>query len=350
MRITYIISTLNIGGAQIGMCRLLNKLDENKYDVLVVSLDGRIKETKVQIPSNVEVINIYKPDNLIYPQILTLIREVRKSDVIVGSLYHASLISKILGTINSNSTVCTWRHNTEFKNKKRMLAFKHTNKLTDIIIADSLSVAERLQNDYNIGKDNIHVVPIAGINLDDYKPVIHEKRNVSVGTVGTLTKQKNHETILDVASQLQSSDISFEIAGCGDLDTELQKRIVNEELTNVTLHGFVDDVPSFLSEIDIYFQPSLYEGLCITVLEAMASGLPIVGSEVGGIKRNVDHGQNGFLRDPRAVNQFTADIIKLSENPNLRSEYGKVGRKKVQRKFTDDVLLEEFESVINGVN
>jgi glycosyltransferase involved in cell wall biosynthesis len=216
-----------------------------------------------------------------------------------------------------------------------------------VVLADSEAVEKMLVNELKIDESVVHTVPIAGINLSKYAGVTHrDTDNIRVGTVGRLTKEKNYEVVLDVAENLLESGVTFDIAGNGEQYEKLQLMIKDRELTNVVLHGQVDDVPRFLSTLDIYFQPSLREGLCISVLEAMASRLPVVGSNVGGIKQNVDHQTSGFLHCPSDTKAYVSSIRTLAGNPHLRSRFGANGRRTVKQNFTRDHLVSAFISAI----
>ncbi|MDB2276555.1 glycosyltransferase family 4 protein, partial [Halorubrum ezzemoulense] len=88
--------------------------------------------------------------------------------------------------------------------------------------------------------------------------------------------------------------------------------------------------------------------LCITVLEAMAAGLPVVGSNVGGIGRNVDEGESGYLYDPDDIDGFVSGIERLRTDPELRQQLGNHGREIVSELFTQEVLIKEFEKAIRA--
>jgi glycosyltransferase involved in cell wall biosynthesis len=348
VRLVYLINSLNVGGAEIGMCRLLDGLDEKRYEVTVVALDGKSHELDDQIPSWVRILRLYSGSPNVR-ETLNFIQAARKADVIVGSLYHAVMVAKLVGVLNRDATVATWRHACPFKTPRRKTAFKLTTGLTDVILADSTAVAETLSNEVGIDVSKVHTVPIAGLDLSEYTMVDHQQSSeITVGSVGRLTEPKNFETVLTVAERLQETEIEFEIAGDGERYEKLEQIIDERSISNVTLHGFVNDIPRFLSKLDIYFQPSHWEGLCITVLEAMASGLPVVGSDVGGIGRNVEHGKNGYLYDPDDVSGFASAIRKLASDVALRRRFGERGRNVVAGRYTQDALVSSFEEAINA--
>jgi len=132
-----------------------------------------------------------------------------------------------------------------------------------------------------------------------------------------------------------------------DIWINVRHEVEVRDLQNVTLHGLVEDIPSFLAECDIYFQPSRWEGLCITALEAMAAGLPVVGSNVGSIGRNVKASGSGFLYEPHDVDGFVTGIKTLVEDPELRQRFGEQSRETVGQNFTKKVLVDEFKRAIS---
>jgi len=166
--------------------------------------------------------------------------------------------------------------------------------------------------------------------------------------VGTLSPAKNHDAVLEVASRLADRDIHFAIAGDGKRRKELIEEVAERGLTNISFLGRVDSVPEFLSVVDIYFQPSHYEGLCITVLEAMAAGKPVVASTAGEIPRNVRDGKEGYIADPEDVDAFVDAIEELADDPALRSRIGDSGRERVADRYSREVLVKTFSAVVRA--
>lgn len=345
LNLVYIVNSLNVGGAQIGMERLLYGLDSSTFDITVIALDGRKRRSLVNVPEAVNVIKLY-PSVFSQPSLFVdALCALSDADIVVGSMFHSSILAGLYSAVNEQVTVVIWQHSTVFKTQTRKQIYSQLGSHCDAILADSMSVKNMLEQETDLA--NIEVVPIAGINLDDYTQVSHKNKDtISIGTVGTLREAKNYPTVLAVAERLQNSPVEFHIAGDGDLYDDIQDEIDKNGLDNVHMHGFVDDVPKFLSKLDIYFQPSNFEGLCITVLEAMASGLPVVASNVGGIKHNVTHKTTGLLYSPSDVSGFVHAIRKLADDPDLRQSYGTNGRDVVLEQYTQDALVSNFLSVI----
>lgn len=346
-RLVYIINSLHIGGAEIGLCRLLDGLDGDRYRTTVFTIDGYSGEMAAKLPASVDLVDLDLRSGSSPSKLRAFGAATRRADVVVGSLYHSAMLARAVRPVNRGATIAVWCHNEVFKTPARRWLFDRTGWLGDVVLADSEVVSEMLVRDLGVHPDRVRTVPIAGIRLEEYPRVDHADRTPAVvGCVGRLTEQKNQFRILDVAERLDGDRFSFRIAGDGPLRDELTAAARERGLDNVTFEGAVPSVPAFLSELDVYVQPSVHEGLCITVLEAMAAGLPVVGSDVGGIGQNVDHGENGCLCDPADVTAFVDAVRTLGTDVTLRERFGNAGRDLVASSFTQGALVDEFETAI----
>ncbi len=343
--VLYIINSLNVGGAQVGLCRLLNGLNSDELQVHIFVLNDYDQNIINRLPDWVtyDIIDASVMNGV--RKSCKLIKKTRTADVIVGSLFHATILARILGIISTKSAVATWQHNENFKNKHRQRLIGLTNTLSDVVLADSEHVAEVYQNLFDVNSDFVRSVPIAGINMDQYSQRQHLDRDIiRVGSVGSLTPQKNYQALIKVADKMHDENVQFLVAGDGPERESLKKEINRRKLDNIKLLGKIESVAEFLSQIDIYVQPSVWEGLCITVIEAMAVGLPVIGSRTGGIQQNVHDGKNGFLCDPNNIECIVDSIGVLSHDVEMRTQFGNYGCKVVQNKYTQSVLVSKFKS------
>ena len=112
---------------------------------------------------------------------------------------------------------------------------------------------------------------------------------------------------------------------------------------HVHFHGMREDVPNLLESADLFVLSSVSEGISLTLLEAMASGLPIVATDVGGNREVVNDGLTGRLvpsRDPQAL---AAAILQLCSNRQVAREMGQRGRKRVEQFFSIDSMVKAYE-------
>ncbi len=146
-----------------------------------------------------------------------------------------------------------------------------------------------------------------------------------VATVGNLTAKKDHATFLDAVAALARDhpDLVAVIVGTGPLEAELRGRARTLGLEpHVQFAGIRDDVYELLPGFDAFVLTSRYEGLPISLLEAMATGIPSVVTRVGGIPEVVSDGVEGFLVPPGDVGSIGAALAKLLDDPPLRVTMG----------------------------
>lgn len=160
---------------------------------------------------------------------------------------------------------------------------------------------------------------------------------VSVGTAAVLEERKGHRYLLDAALRLkrQGLRLRYYLAGDGSLRRSLEDRTRQLGLKeDVEFLGFVSDMASFMARIEIFVLPSLFEGLGVSVLEAMAAGRPVVASRVGGLPELVVDTVTGFLVPPQDPSALAGALAQLVENRALSRQMGWQGRERLKANFT----------------
>jgi glycosyltransferase involved in cell wall biosynthesis len=166
---------------------------------------------------------------------------------------------------------------------------------------------------------------------------------VLVLNVGYLVGHKAHEYLIRAAPSVieRVPDAWFVIAGSGprleELQQEAQRAGVSER---VVFAGFREDVPQLLREADIFAVSSWGEGLCSSLLEAMASELPIVATTAGGITDVIRDGDNGLLVPPRDPEALAGAIVRVATQPGLGETFARRGREVMEDEFSAEVLVE----------
>lgn len=184
---------------------------------------------------------------------------------------------------------------------------------------------------------NRHLLPRKGEN------------RVILGTAGRLVPQKGHGLLLEVARTLKQQGTPFHlyIAGTGPLQEKLSGSLQKYGLTeDVTLLGFVKDIPSFMNEIDIFVFPSRWEGFGYAILEAMAAGKPVVAFNTSSNPELIRDGINGFLAPPFQTGPFAEKTDLLARNPGLRKKMGDKGKQMAKNAFHIQNSIREFEQFL----
>jgi glycosyltransferase involved in cell wall biosynthesis len=162
-----------------------------------------------------------------------------------------------------------------------------------------------------------------------------------LGNASALTAQKGYEVLIDAAAELKNRGVPFHlfIAGEGELTSKLERQRADLGLEHhVTFLGFIQDVPGFLSGLDVLAVPSNYEGLGTIILEGTGAGLPVVATRVGGIPEIITHGKTGLLSDVGDAHQLAANLALAIGDPELRRRLNEAARAHVAREFSVDAM------------
>jgi len=169
--------------------------------------------------------------------------------------------------------------------------------------------------------------------------------SIVFGTVGSLKFEKGHDIFIESAALLlqkvKNDNIFFAIAGSGHMIDEWRKRIKYYGLERYFhLIGFLSDIRPFLNDLDIFVFPSRKEGFPLALLEALASGLPCIATQVGGIPEIL--GEDGGLLVPPESPEALAEAMYRMLDPKVRAEYSMRARKVAER-FSIDKTAEQYK-------
>lgn len=235
------------------------------------------------------------------------------------------------------------QHNTQ--SKRQAMVFNLLQKTADKIVCVSddsagLSIAEGL------GESRVCRV-WNGIDLKRFA-FVGPQANGPMVMVGRLSPEKSVDTLLRAMALVVAKcpNAQLEIAGNGACKTELES--LSRELKlegNVKFLGEVRNVPALLSRASVSILPSLTEGISLTLLEAMAVGLPVVATRVGGNPEVVADGETGLLipsADPAAMAEA---IERMLASPAMRQEMGFAGRQRIEAHFDVSRMVGNYEGI-----
>jgi len=241
----------------------------------------------------------------------------------------------------------------------KKVLFKYGDKLLSRVTTEIITVSEALRVDLidNFQINPEQITPVYnGIDTARYSEQrdsagfktewgIGQAKNV-IGTLARMAPQKGLQYLLDAVALikkrglLRGVEIACVIAGDGPLREELVKQAqalgIEDE---VVFPGFVQDVPGFLACLDVFVIPSVAEGLSITTIEAMAAGLPVVASRVGGLPELVTEGVTGYLVEPRNSSALAQAILQMIGEPEEARKMGQQGRALACRVFSNEAMV-----------
>ena len=220
----------------------------------------------------------------------------------------------------------------------------------DHFIAISAAVRDRLVRDgipanrisivhEGVDVDRIERLPSGNAHAAFYLPT----HSPIVGNIGALTSQKGQHDLIEAAALVvrEVPDARFVILGEGELREALEQQIHRKHLErHVMLGGFRVDAMSMLKDFDVFALSSTHEGLCTSLIDAMAASKPAVATAVGGVPEVVVDGKTGFLVAPHNPRALADRLVRLLKDPELRAQMGTAALTRARERFTVERMVE----------
>jgi glycosyltransferase involved in cell wall biosynthesis len=339
------IPTLITGGAEKLVVDLAVNMDRSAFDVCVAAVSGIAPEGAA--PN--EFCSVIKKNHIpVYDlkgknkfetalNIRRLLRE-KRPDVVHTNLSTVLYVMFFAALYDTKVRVFTF-HNVAsltasgFKKRLYEFAFKILN-FTPVAICDF--VKKTIAEEYRLPPAQIPCI-YNGVDTKAFSPRdearVHKPadRPVEFVSTGILYHLKNHKLLIDAFAKTEMTHpaIHLTILGDGELREELERQIAAYGLADkINILGITDHVADFLNPADIYVMSSDLEGLPISVLEAMACGLPIIATAAGGVVDIVKNGENGIVTPTGDVAALSDAMIEMIENDALRKAFGETSRKR----------------------
>lgn len=208
-------------------------------------------------------------------------------------------------------------------------------------------------------KDKLIVLP-NGVDIEKFKPPIASEKfsakselslppdSVVVGMIGRLWKQKNPMALLKSAIDIMQirQSVHFVFVGDGEMMPDIKNQVSEFGYEDrIHMLGWKANISDILHGFDIFVLPSLWEGMPLAILEAQASGLPCVVSDIPGNNHLVSHGEDGLLFSLSKETDLTEQLLKLIDDSELRNQFGVFSRTKVVQGYNISKRIESLKSI-----
>jgi glycosyltransferase involved in cell wall biosynthesis len=362
-RLLHIIDHLGSGGAQETLLGLLKYADRRRFQVEVATLHGHghyweaIRGLEVPIHS----LSPWKFAPLYLPNLLLLFRR-GKFDLIHCHLTASNLIAKPLAALAGVPYIFNYDQNDMYRKEKKWLRYldRWANLLTHHIVAVSASTRDFLVQREKVSPEKITVV-YNGVDLERFRPEAAAARRLTwrqqwrlpencpvVAGVGRLRRQKNFPFFLEVAREILENhpEVHFVIAGEGPEREKLENLARDLGLApRVHFLGYIRDMAAFYPAVDVLLMTSHAEGTPLTVLEAMAMGVPLVAAQVDGMAEVLEDERDAFLVPPGDVHLFARRTCRLLQDKPLADQFGQSARAKVHKHYAAPAMARQVEAV-----
>lgn len=269
------------------------------------------------------------------------------SDVVGRAMAHVAGVPLIVSSIQTRD---------EFYSRWQRWLVRRTMRWADVVELCSENIRDFAIKEEGAPSERICVIQHS-IRVDDYnlsntrESILNEfglpADGILIGYVGRLTYQKSHDILFQALVYLNRKDFHVIIAGTGEeLDnlTELATKLNLNK--NIHFAGHRRDVPRLLNGFDLYVHPSRYEGMPIAVLEAMASGCPIVATAVDGTKELIIDGVHGWLVPPEDPKALAQSIEAAINDPIEAKRRARLARKRVSTHFNQESMITAWEDLL----
>lgn len=357
--VVYVITATGVGGAERQVYELAATFRARGWRVAVVSLLPMHEQFRPLQDAGIrlESLGMRKgvPDPRALGRLARLLRRWRP-DVVHAHMVHANLLARLARMLTPVPRLISTMHNQDEGAQWRYYAYRLTDRLADVTTnVSQVALDEGLRR---------HAVPLSkarlvrnGIDANGFAPVpaVRSEARASLGledafvwlTAGRLTEAKRHVDLLAATQLLRRSAPGMRvlIAGDGPLRDELQDRIAGMGLgSTVSLLGLRTDLPALMQAADGFVMSSAWEGLPMVMLEASASALPIVATDVGGSREIVEDGVTGYLTRPLHADDMAEAMHRLMKlTLDERRKMGDSGRRRIMRRFDMAQVADEWE-------
>lgn len=361
IKVLHLISSLSVGGAERLILGLADRIDRSRFELHVCSL-GVVRGNVLQPDFERQGIPVYVIGSKLFYDVRSAIAVARYArrhqiDIIHTHLGDADVIGRVVGRFLRVPVVSTLHNEPRDYNRQRVDRRWLTRLTTRFLAPHLIAVSQRIRTmfveEWNVPQERITMVYNA-VPMDVYATIPEPSAQTRVGTdpvitnIGRLSPQKAQHDLLEAAKLVleQRPDARFMIVGQGRLEQALKEQAQSLGIADrITFAGLRLDIPAVLEQSDIFVLSSLWEGLPLTAVEAMAAARPVVLTDVGGNRELVESGVQGLIVPPSDVPALAEALLKLLNDALLRDAMGQAGRARVHHDFSIDTFAAQHEAL-----
>lgn len=364
LRILHVLDRLDVGGTEKAVMKLVRGLDTGLFEHCICTLRGASVVTD-EWATGVTVLHAGGEGSAFQFNVLRLARVMKTvRPAIVHSRNWGGIEAVVAARLARVPVAVHSEHGYELDMKsglplrRRLLRhFAYRMACTVAAVTDDLRQYHAAQAWWN--PENINVL-YNGVDGQEFRPqarvrdAVRQRMGIPtdalvLGWVGRMVPLKDLTTLLKAAETLvpETPNLHVVLVGSGPGMPGLQEYVNSSPQLagRVTFPGTVDRVADLLNAMDIFVLPTLMEGMSNTLLEALAVGLPVVATRVGGNPEVVAEGVCGYLFPPQDVPALVSQLRTLLRGPRLRTDFGRAARERALRHFSLEGMLQRYRDL-----
>lgn len=369
--VMHVLYSFDVGGLENGVVNLINHMASDRFRHAVVAIAQcapsfcqRVRRT------DVEFISLHKPPGhgvKLYPRLYRLFRQTRPAIVHTRNL--AALEFAVPAAFAGVRARVHGEHGWDTSDpggtrRKYQLLRRAYSPFVNRYVALSGQIESYLTDRVGIARGRVERI-CNGVDSQRFRPAVQrasiagspfaDPAAVVIGTVGRLQTVKDQVSLVRAVAiarkqGVDGSALRLLIAGDGPQRAEVESEIRAAGIADITwLAGERSDVPEVMRAIDVFALPSRAEGISNTILEAMASGLPVVATDVGGNAELVVAGQTGALVPAENPDAMAQALLRYTSDAALRQKHGASGRQRVEQNFSIDNMVTRYTQLYESL-
>lgn len=357
----HLFVTLPVGGAENLLLNIVRKLDQSRFDSFVCCIGerGPIGEQIAEMGIPVIELHLMQKagrDRRVVPALVDLIRRER-IDLVHSQLYHANYYGRLAARKAGIPVVASIQNTYSNHKLHRQLINWYLGRHTAAIIVGSEDIRRDVMRFDHVLASKIEIIPNSvDLSCSDSSLSRTEARSRLglseqdrvIGTIGRLEEQKGHRYLIEALDLLRQRGMTVKLLLVGDgrerQALEAQARELDLE-QQVLMLGTRSDLGDLFRAMDLFVMPSLWEGLSLAMLSAMAAGLPVVATDVGGVSRVFQGDTYGFPVSPGNAAALADKIAGCFAKLALAQAKGEKGAQYVRENYSADTMVQRVQAV-----
>jgi sugar transferase (PEP-CTERM/EpsH1 system associated) len=365
--IAHVVYRFDVGGLENGLANLLNRMPRDRYRHVVVALTEATTYRQRVARNDVEFVELHKEPGhgiKLLPRLVGLFKRMRPSIVHTRNL--AALEAALPAWIARVPVRIHGEHGRDMgdldgSNRTYRMVRRIYRPFVDHYVALSRDLERYLLEAIGVAPSRVTNI-VNGVDLESFRPRGDAARPADCpfadpglwlcGTVGRLQPVKN-QVLLARAFVRALSDapalrarMRLVVVGDGPARSEIESILEEAGVADLAwLPGGRDDVANVLRALDVFALPSLAEGISNTILEAMATGLPVVATDVGGNAELVERGVTGEIIPSNDVSALASALTRYAQSPDVARACGVAGRTRAQRLYGIDTMVAHYDAL-----
>lgn len=369
--IAHVLFRFDVGGLENGVVNLINRIPEHSFRHVIIALsDYTDFRQRLNRPIPVYALNKREGKDFgLHWRLYKLFRELKPDIVHTRNLnaVEAQFPAWLAGVKGRVHGEHGWDvHDLDGSSRKYRLWRKAFAPFVHRYIALSQHLANYLTRDVGISTSRVECI-CNGVDTNWFQPLgddlaarfrteIDGVDKIVIGTLGRMEEVKDQKNLARAFVSLLTrrpdlkEKLVLVLVGEGSKRKEIERFLIDKQVeSSVRLPGQRDDTADVLRSFDVFVLPSLAEGISNTILEAMATGLPVVATDVGGNAELVDEGRSGVLVPSADPDSLAAALERYVDDRAMRRRHGNVGRSRAESLFSLEHMVQRYVQVYGSV-